>query len=54
MEDNREYPDVLICTLQEKLKRATAGLLAIIEESADISPAKNIAEQTLKEIDNCR
>jgi hypothetical protein len=50
MEDNREYPDVLICALQEKLRIAEEGLGAIIEESAEISPAKKIAEQTLAEI----
>ena len=54
MEDNREYPDVFICTLQERISIATQGLIAIIEQSADISPAKNIAETTLEEINNCK
>ena len=54
MEDNRPYPDVLICTLQEKIRIAKEGLKAIAEESADVSPAKKIAEQTLEEIDNCK
>ena len=34
----------------ERLKIATQGLRAIIEESAELSPAKKIAEQTLEEI----
>ena len=34
----------------EKLKIALRGLKAIIEESAELSPAKKIAEQTLEEI----
>ena len=54
MEDNREYPDVLICTLQKKLIIADEGLRAVIRESADISPAKRIAEKTLEEIENCK
>jgi|TARA_R100000808_G_C2153645_1_gene164064 hypothetical protein len=54
MEDNRPYPDVLICTLQERVRIAKEGLKAIAEESADISPAKKIAEKTLEEIDNCK
>ena len=37
---------------REKLKIAIQGLKAIIEESAEISPAKKIAEQTLEEINN--
>ena len=54
MEDNRSYPDVLICTLQEKIRIAAEGLKAVIEESADISPSKKIAEQTLEEMNNCK
>ena len=36
----------------EKLKIAIQGLVAIVQESADVSPAKRIAEQTLAEIEN--
>ena len=34
----------------EKLKIAIQGLEAIVEESAELAPAKKIAEQTLEEI----
>ena len=36
----------------EKLKIAIQGLEAIIEESAETSLARNIAEKTLDEINN--
>ena len=36
----------------EKLKIAIQGLQAIIEESAETSFARNIAEKTLDEINN--
>ena len=36
----------------EKLKLAIQGLEAIIEESAETSIAKDIAEKTLEEINN--
>ena len=36
----------------EKLKLAIQGLQAIIEESAETSIARNIAEKTLDEINN--
>ena len=52
MEDNRQYPDVLICTLQEKIKIARQGLQAIIDQSPDISSNRKIAETTLEEISN--
>ncbi len=52
MEDNRPYPDVLICTLQEKIKIARQGLQAIIDQSPDISSNRKIAETTLEEISN--
>lgn len=52
MEDNRPYPDVLICTLQEKIKIARQGLRAIIDQSPDISSNRKIAETTLEEISN--
>ena len=52
MEDNRPYPDVLICTLQEKVKIARQGLQAIIDQSPDISSNRKIAETTLEEISN--
>ena len=53
MEDNREYPDVFICILQEKIKIATMGLKAIIEQSPDISSNRKIAETTIEHMDNC-
>ena len=54
MEDNRPYPDVLICTLQEKIKIARQGLQAIIDQSPDISSNRKIAETTLEEMNNCK
>ena len=54
MEDNRPYPDVLICTLQEKIRIANPGLQAIIDQSPDISSNRKIAETTLEEMNNCK
>ncbi len=54
MEDNKPYPDVLICTLQEKIRIAKQGLQAIIDQSPDISSNRKIAETTLEEMNNCK
>ena len=42
--------DIRILSLVNNLEMAIQGLEAIIEESAELSPARKIAEKTLEEI----
>tara|TARA_R100001510_G_C7655394_1_gene214538 strand:+ start:3054 stop:3218 length:165 start_codon:yes stop_codon:yes gene_type:complete len=54
MEEFRENSDVIISTLKEKIIIATQGLNAIIEQSAEISSNRQIAEKTLESMNNCK
>tara|TARA_R100001460_G_scaffold59371_4_gene99203 strand:- start:939 stop:1100 length:162 start_codon:yes stop_codon:yes gene_type:complete len=53
MEEYTEYNNV-IGTLKEKLDIAKQGLKAIIEQSAEVSSNKQIAEKTLESMNNCK
>ena len=53
MEDIKNTPAVQLLIAKEKIKIAKMGLEAIIEQSADISSNRKIAETTIEHMDNC-
>tara|TARA_R100001443_G_C3349122_1_gene176410 strand:- start:40 stop:213 length:174 start_codon:yes stop_codon:yes gene_type:complete len=52
MKDIKNNPSVQLLIAKEKIKIAKMGLKAIIEQSADISSNRQIAEKTIEHMDN--